>query len=135
MASNKPNLLKLFLIDLLVLIYKFIKSYIQSVFRYLFRTQKSVRHEIVLITGSAKGLGRHLALEFAKLGSILVLIDVDDTENEKTIQLLKSEGLHSKRIFAYHCDLKSVEKKAIIIETTYCKHVYFILGVVRKSKR
>ena len=104
--TSKHNFLKLFLIDLIVLQINFIKSYIGAVFRYLFRTQKSVRHEIVLITGSAKGLGRHLALEFAKLGSILVLIDVDDSENEKTIQLLKSEGLHSKRIFAYHCDLK-----------------------------
>lgn len=34
---------------------------------------------IVLITGSANGLGREIALAFAKAGASLALIDVDDT--------------------------------------------------------
>lgn len=68
-------------------------------------TEKFVRNEIVLITGSAKGLGRQLSIEFAKRGSILVLIDFDDKENGKTVELVKATGLNSKRIYAYHCDL------------------------------
>ena len=58
------------------------------------------------MTGSAKGLGRQIAVEFAKLGSTLILIDIDDVENKKTLELIKACGLSSKRIFAYHCDLK-----------------------------
>jgi hypothetical protein len=50
--------------------------------------------------------GRQLALEFAKRGSILVLIDIDDEENNKTVALAKISGLSSKRIYAYHCDLR-----------------------------
>ncbi len=53
-----------------------------------------------------KGLGRQLAIEFAKLGSILVLLDIDDNENRKTVELIKATGHSSKRVYAYHCDLK-----------------------------
>lgn len=43
-----------------------------TVFYFVFNpTEKYVRNEIVLITGAAKGLGRQLAIEFAKRGSIL----------------------------------------------------------------
>lgn len=99
-----------FVIDLFILQINFIKMMTIAVYRYLFQTKKSVRHEIVLITGSAKGLGRHLAIEFASLGSILVLIDNDDKENQKTIELVKARGLSHKYIFAYHCDLMSREE-------------------------
>ena len=43
----------------------------------------SVAQDIVLITGSGSGLGRLMALEFAKLGSTLVLWDVDEAAIKK----------------------------------------------------
>ncbi len=60
--------------------------------------------------------GRQLAIEFAKRGSILVLLDIDDTENSKTVELLKTTGLNSKRIYAYHCDLRSREEIRAVCE-------------------
>lgn len=100
-----------FLIELLFLQWEFFKVMFWTVFGFMFSpTEKFVRNEIVLITGSAKGLGRQLAIEFAKRGSILVLIDIDDPENGKTVELVKSTGLSSKRIYAYHCDLMSREE-------------------------
>lgn len=99
-----------FIVDLIILQISFIKIMITSVYRYLFQTKKSVRHEIVLITGSAKGLGRQLAIEFASLGSILILLDNNDKENQKTIELVKAKGLSNRHIFAYHCDLMSREE-------------------------
>jgi all-trans-retinol dehydrogenase (NAD+) len=51
-----------------------------------------------------------LAIEFAKRGSILILLDMDDNENSKTVDMLKATGLNSKRIYAYHCDLRSREE-------------------------
>lgn len=115
-----------FFIELVFLIVEVIKSFFWAIFYFVFSpTEKYVRNEIVLITGSAKGLGkyiiihtqyihinasymhigRQIAIEFAKRGSVLVLIDVDDKENNQTVELLKASGLSSKRIFAYHCDL------------------------------
>ena len=47
-----------------------------------------------------------MAIEFAKRGSILALLDLDDAENAKTVEILKTAGLNSKRIYAYHCDLR-----------------------------
>lgn len=104
-----------FLIEVLFLQFEFFKVMFWTFFYFLFSpTEKFVRNEIVLITGSAKGLGRQLAIEFAKRGSILVLIDIDDIENGKTVELVKSSGLNSKRIFAYHCDLMSREEIRLI---------------------
>jgi all-trans-retinol dehydrogenase (NAD+) len=95
-----------FIIEVFFLIIEFFKCIFWTCFYFVFPpTQKYVRNEIVLITGSAKGLGRQIAIEFAKRGSILILIDRDDNENNKTVELLKATGLNSKRIYAYHCDL------------------------------
>lgn len=96
-----------FFVELLFLISEFSKCMFWKVFYFIFNpTEKYVRNEIVLITGAAKGLGRQLAIEFAKHGSILVLVDLDDVEMDKTVTILKSTGLNSKRIYAYHCDLR-----------------------------
>ena len=95
-----------FIIEVLFLQWEFFKIMSSTFFYSIFSpSEKLVRNEIVLITGSAKGLGRQLAIEFAKRGSILVLIDFDDQENGKTVELVKATGLSSKRIYAYHCDL------------------------------
>lgn len=54
---------------------------IRSVFRYLtpsaYRNKRSLYGEVVLITGGGGGLGRLLALRFARLGATLVLWDVN----------------------------------------------------------
>ncbi len=135
MSTSKMNPWLAFCIELIVLIFNLVKIWTWTVFRYLFKTKKSVNHEIVLITGSAKGLGkfifieltkiiksilkgkylinstgRQLAIEFAKLGSVLVLLDNDDKENKKTVDLIKSKGLNNKRVFAYHCDLRLLSR-------------------------
>ncbi|NXG24969.1 RDHE2 dehydrogenase, partial [Grallaria varia] len=63
--------------------------------------------EIVLITGSAKGIGRQIALKFAPLGVTLVLWDVDDKGNKETCRLAQQKG--ANRVFVYHCDCGSRE--------------------------
>ncbi len=152
MSELKANPWVAFLIDLLVLFVNLIKIWTWTVFRYLFKTKKSVNHEIVLITGSAKGLGnycvnlskilqylsfnylilltgRQLAIEFAKLGSVLVLIDSDDQENKKTVDLIKSKGLNHKKVFAYHCDLRFLLLS--ILFTVYFNSSHLFISYLR----
>lgn len=45
-------------------------------------TQYDYKDNIVLITGSANGLGREIALAFAKSGASLALWDIDDAGNQ-----------------------------------------------------
>uniref|UniRef100_A0A0M3HY18 Estradiol 17-beta-dehydrogenase 8-like n=1 Tax=Ascaris lumbricoides TaxID=6252 RepID=A0A0M3HY18_ASCLU len=53
------------------------------------RKRKKVEGKVVLITGSACGLGRELALRFAKKGARLVLWDIDKEGNEDTAEICR----------------------------------------------
>ncbi len=66
MSTSKMNPWLAFCIELIVLIFNLVKIWTWTVFRYLFKTKKSVNHEIVLITGSAKGLGKFIFIELTK---------------------------------------------------------------------
>ncbi|XP_054048339.1 epidermal retinol dehydrogenase 2 [Rissa tridactyla] len=70
--------------------------------------KKKFAGEIVLITGSANGIGRQIALNFAPLGATLVLWDIDDEGNKETSRLAEKNG--AKRVFAYHCDCSNREE-------------------------
>ncbi|NXW53221.1 RDHE2 dehydrogenase, partial [Eurystomus gularis] len=70
--------------------------------------KKSFAGEIVLITGSANGIGRQIALKFAPLGATLVLWDIDDEDNQETKRLAQQKG--AKRVFVYHCDCGNREE-------------------------
>ncbi|NXN77407.1 RDHE2 dehydrogenase, partial [Bombycilla garrulus] len=63
--------------------------------------------EIVLITGSANGIGRQVALKLAPLGVTFVLWDIDDEGNKETSRLAQQNG--ATRVFVYHCDCSSKE--------------------------
>ncbi|NXP67480.1 RDHE2 dehydrogenase, partial [Chloropsis cyanopogon] len=64
--------------------------------------------EIVLITGSANGIGRQVALKLAPLGVTLVLWDIDDEGNKETSRLAQQNG--ASRVFVYHCDCSNREE-------------------------
>uniref|UniRef100_A0A8C8S5D2 Short chain dehydrogenase/reductase family 16C member 5 n=1 Tax=Pelusios castaneus TaxID=367368 RepID=A0A8C8S5D2_9SAUR len=64
--------------------------------------KKSVVGEIVLITGAGSGIGRLLALKFARLGATLVLWDINQEGNKETSRLAQENG--AVRVHAYMCD-------------------------------
>ncbi|NXA37156.1 RDHE2 dehydrogenase, partial [Eudromia elegans] len=70
--------------------------------------KKKLAGEIVLITGSAKGIGRQIALKFAALGTTLVLWDIDEEGNKETSALAQEKG--AKRVFVYKCDCSKREE-------------------------
>ncbi|NWR72061.1 RDHE2 dehydrogenase, partial [Centropus unirufus] len=72
------------------------------VFSVVPRWKKSVRGEIVLITGAGSGVGRHLALKFARLGAAVVLWDINEEGLKESRRLLTEEG--ATRVHCYICD-------------------------------
>ncbi|CAF1311878.1 unnamed protein product [Adineta ricciae] len=71
-------------------------------------TAHNYHDNIVLITGSGNGLGREIALAFAKAGASLALWDIDDAGNRETQQqclaILHSQN-SSSRVRVYHVDV------------------------------
>ncbi|CAM4505344.1 epidermal retinol dehydrogenase 2-like [Caretta caretta] len=70
--------------------------------------KKNVAGEIVLITGAANGIGRQIALNFARLGATLVFWDIDEEGNKETTKLAKENG--AKGVYAYKCDCSNREE-------------------------
>ncbi|KAJ4448795.1 hypothetical protein ANN_00186 [Periplaneta americana] len=59
-----------------------------------------------LITGTGHGIGKELAHQYAQLGAILVCWDINETENEKTVQELRKMGA---KAYGYKCDVSDRE--------------------------
>ncbi|MFH4975714.1 hypothetical protein AB6A40_002423 [Gnathostoma spinigerum] len=69
--------------------------------------RKNVQGETVLITGSGSGLGRLMAIEFAKLGANLVLWDINEPANEETKKMVEK---HGAKATSYTVDLSKREQ-------------------------
>lgn len=58
--------------------------------------------KVAVITGAASGIGRSVALALAKLGTDIIIADIDDTRMAEVYQEIKSIG---RRALAVHCDV------------------------------
>ncbi|NXE34460.1 RDHE2 dehydrogenase, partial [Ptilorrhoa leucosticta] len=81
---------------------------IENIFCIFPLCKKCLAGEIVLITGSANGIGRQVALKLAPLGVTLVLWDIDDEGNKETSRLAQQNG--ASQVFVYHCDCSNREE-------------------------
>lgn len=77
---------------LVLVVFYLFETIVWAVIPLKWRPRKDVSDEIVLITGGGNGLGRKLAVEFAKLGAIVVSWDINQKGNEETKRLVEKVG-------------------------------------------
>ncbi|PNF20382.1 hypothetical protein B7P43_G10239 [Cryptotermes secundus] len=80
------------------------------------RRQKSVKGEIVLVTGAGRGLGRRLALNFGRRQAFIVCWDKDAENNQNTVWDIRQEG---GQAIGFTCDVtdrKAVMETAVLVQ-------------------
>ncbi|XP_044765621.1 17-beta-hydroxysteroid dehydrogenase 13-like isoform X2 [Coccinella septempunctata] len=90
----------------------------EKIYQLFNRTQpRSVKNDIVLITGTGHGIGRELALKYAAEGATIVGWDINKENNDCTIQQLNE--VYPKKAFGYVVDVAdpdSVVNTAKLVE-------------------
>jgi len=71
-------------------------------------TRKSVKGQVVLITGGASGIGRQMAIRFSRLGATLVLWDLNTEGLQKVAKEITSET--GNAVHTYTVDIINREK-------------------------
>ncbi len=59
---------------------------------WLFPLKKSVKNDVVLITGGSMGIGRLMALEFARLGAVVVIWDINPEHGSQVVEEIHALG-------------------------------------------
>uniref|UniRef100_T1IWY1 Short-chain dehydrogenase/reductase 3 n=1 Tax=Strigamia maritima TaxID=126957 RepID=T1IWY1_STRMM len=87
------------------IIYHFARSLILV---FLPKKKKDVSSDVVLVTGAGSGLGRLVSIEFSKLGSVLVLWDLNEKDNSETAKII--ENNNNGKVFTYTCDISDKQE-------------------------
>ncbi|OTF74991.1 epidermal retinol dehydrogenase 2-like protein [Euroglyphus maynei] len=101
----------------IVLVYfEIIKSWFKS------KEQKNLSRKVIVITGSAHGIGKEMSIKLNRLGARLALIDINQNQNDELIEQLKLESPDAD-IVGYACDLtdgSEVDILSNIIDLILC---------------
>lgn len=103
------------LLEILVLLVKIFFATLEGIYNAIIpRSLKSVKGEIVLVTGAGHGIGREISIKYAELGSTVVCLDINEQGNEETVKLIQNNGY--QKAYAYKCDVTKREEVLQVIE-------------------
>lgn len=106
-GSNSISSIVYLVVDILVLVVKFWFTIIESIVQlFIPRPEMDVSGRSVLITGAGHGIGKQLALQYAKLGARVICWDINEENNQKTVEEIKKSGGCA---FGYVCNVTKRE--------------------------
>ena len=80
---------------------------------------KNFKDKVVVITGAASGMGRAYALEFAKLGALVAITDVDEKELLETLSMV--QGITNRPSYSEAFDISDRQSVAGFSERVKAK--------------
>lgn len=75
-----------------------------------------IKNKIVIVTGSASGIGRGIAELFAKEGARIVVSDITDSKGKEVVKSIRKKK-RGKAIYV-HCDVSKEDEVKKMIQTT-----------------
>ncbi|MDD5068301.1 MAG: SDR family NAD(P)-dependent oxidoreductase [Candidatus Pacebacteria bacterium] len=78
-----------------------------------------LRDKVVIITGSAQGIGKGIALQMAEAGATLVLADINAEKLEKTARELEKV---CKNILPFQMDIQNDKETRLLVEETLTRY-------------
>ena len=82
---------------------------------------EKLKDKVAIVTGAAQGLGKEIAIEFARQGAHIVLIDINQKEAQRVENLLHKKNFYVDLITIDACDSKDVNKAINVIAKKYKK--------------
>ncbi|KAL7744716.1 hypothetical protein ACLKA6_017210 [Drosophila palustris] len=93
----------LLIVDLVMLVIKFWLTIVEEIIKlFTTRPETNVAGKFVLITGAGHGMGKEMALQYAKLGAKVICWDVNEQTNSQTVKEIKQGGGSA---FGYVCNV------------------------------
>ncbi|CAB3400344.1 unnamed protein product [Caenorhabditis bovis] len=89
-----------------------------DIYRFLTLRQKDVKGQTIIITGGGSGLGKAMAISFARRKAKVAIIDVNKEGGEDTVGIITKENNSAK---FYNCDITDTGKMKEVAEDIY-KH-------------
>ena len=88
----------------LYLSYRAIFEYWRQVYRF-FRPRDlcPISGEVALVTGAGQGIGREVALQMARLGAVIVAVDINEETNNDTVRVIQQVVLKFKPYIILPC--------------------------------
>lgn len=92
---------------------------------------KSLKYETVMVIGSGRGVGREIALQVAFLGAVVICVDINKVNNDKTVDDAKARGGNA---ISYICDVTrkdNISKLATEIQNNlgFVSMVFYCCGI------
>ncbi|KPM05599.1 epidermal retinol dehydrogenase 2-like protein 2 [Sarcoptes scabiei] len=96
---------------------KLLQEYFRNILQWFHRSKgsKNLNGKVVVITGSANGIGREMCRLLNRFGCHLAMIDIDHFTNKELASNLSSSSPSWTKTIAYKCDLTNLDEIDLIV--------------------